>query len=50
MKTLIEIKEYCKYRCKETDCKGKYLKLARRDHKLFGHTIIHKGDYYCSRK
>ncbi len=48
MKTINEIKEYCQAQCSYTDCKGKYLKLAKKNHNFYGMLITPKGSWYCA--
>ena len=50
MKTLNEIKEYCQTICSHQDCKGNYLKLAKKNITCYGITIVQKGQYYCDYK
>ncbi len=49
-KTKKEILDYCKNYCNTKNCKGKFLRKARKDRGFVGFTHVKKGEWYCSKK
>jgi hypothetical protein len=50
MKTKAEILKFCKERCtRDSKCKGKLLKKAKKSRGFMGRTTTPKGEWYCSK-